>query len=57
MAASFMPLHVTPDTERLPTSRMRTLERLLTRVRMAVDLQAAGSAESLVAGLTDVAIL
>ena len=42
MAASFMPLHVTPHTERLSAAYVWTLEGLLTRVGMAVNLQTRG---------------
>lgn len=37
MAASLMTLHVASDTERLAAAGMRALERLLARVRVAVD--------------------
>lgn len=40
MAASLVPLHVTPDAERFSAAGMRTFEWFLARVRMAVDLQA-----------------
>jgi hypothetical protein len=52
-----MSLHVAADAEGLAASRVRALERLLSRVRVAVDSEAAGAAEGLVACLADVAIL
>lgn len=57
MAATLVPLHVASNTEGLAASRVRTLERLLARVRVAVDSQGAGSRESLVASLADVSVL
>lgn len=52
-----MPLHVTPHAKSLPTPGTWALERLLSRVRMAVDLQTGWSAESLAARPADVPVL
>jgi len=57
VAPPLVPLHVTSHAERLTTPSVRTLERLLARVRMAVDLETAGPAERFVARLADVAVL
>ena len=57
MATSLVPLHVAANTEGLAASRVRALEGLLARVRVAVDSQRAGSRESLVASLADVSVL
>ena len=57
MTSLLMPLHVTPDTERLPAAGARALERLLARVGVAVDLEARGPAEGLAAGGAEVAVL
>lgn len=52
-----VPLHVAPDAKRLATPRVRTLERLLACVRVAVDPQRARPRERLVARRADVAVL
>lgn len=52
-----MSLHVAPHTKRLAAPGMRALERLLARVRVAVDPQRARPRERLVARLADVAVL
>lgn len=57
VATPLVPLHVAADTESLSTPGVRALEWLLARVRVAMDSKTAGSAESLVAGLADVAVL
>ena len=49
MTPPFMPLHVAPYAKRLATAGVGTLERLLPAVRVAVDAEAARSAEGLVA--------
>jgi len=40
VTTSLMTLHITPHAERLPATSVGALERLLARVRMAVNLQA-----------------
>jgi hypothetical protein len=57
MAAPLVPLHVTPHTERLPATRVRTLVRLLTRMGVGVDLQTTRSTEGLIAGRADISVL
>lgn len=57
MTTALMPLHIAPHAERLPAALMRALERLLARVRMAVDLEAGGPGEGFVARWADVALL
>lgn len=57
MAAPFVTLHVAAHAEGFATTGLRALERLLPGVRVAVDAQAAGAAESLVASRADVAVL
>lgn len=57
MTPSLVPLHVASHTERLPAARVRTFERLLARVRMAVNLQARGSRERFVTRLADIPVL
>jgi len=52
-----MPLHVTTHAKGLPTALMWALERLLARVAMAVNTEAAGARKGFVAGLADVTIL
>lgn len=52
-----MALHVTSYAKGLATAGLGALERLLASVRVAVDAETARPAESLVAGLADVAIL
>jgi len=57
MAATLVPLHVAAHTERLPASNVRAFERLLARVRVNVNPEAARSAEGLVASGANIAIL
>ena len=57
MTSPFMPLHITPHTNRLPAALMLTLERLLARVRMRVNLQTRGPGEGFAARGADVAVL
>lgn len=57
MTTPLMPLHITPDAKSLTTSLVRAQERLLARVAVAVDLEAAGARESFVARRADVAVL
>ena len=57
MAAALVPLHITPHTKRFSTSRMRTLIRLLTRMRVRVDLQTTRPTESFIASRAHVPIL
>lgn len=57
MASPLVALHVTPDAESLAAASLRALEGLLTSVRVAMDAEAAGTAEGLVTGLADVAVL
>lgn len=57
MAAPFMTLHVATHAKGLATSRVRALVRLLARVGMAVDPQAAGPAEGLVARRAQILVL
>ena len=52
-----MALHVASHAERLAAAREGALERLLARVRVAVDPERAGPREGLVARLADVPIL
>jgi hypothetical protein len=52
-----VPLHVAAHAERLAASDVRTLERLLARVAVAVYAQTAGSREGLAAGPADVSVL
>lgn len=52
-----MPLHVAPHAKRLAAPRLRALERLLARVRVAVDPQRARPRERLATRLADVAVL
>jgi hypothetical protein len=57
MASSLMSFHIASDTESFSTAVMLTFEWLLAGMTVAVDSQAAGSREGLVALLTDVSIL
>jgi hypothetical protein len=57
VAAAFVPLHVASDAECLPTASVRALERLLSRVGVAMDAERAGPREGFAAGLADVAVL
>jgi hypothetical protein len=57
VAAPLVALHVAANTEGLAAPGVRALEGLLAGVRVAVDSQAARTAECLVAGLADVAVL
>jgi hypothetical protein len=57
VTSPLMPFHVATHTERFATSRLRALVRLLARVTVAMDTQAARSRECLVACRADVAIL
>jgi hypothetical protein len=57
MTSPFMPLHITSDAERFPTAMMRAFEWLLSRMTVAMYPQAAGPRESLITGLTNIAIL
>ena len=57
VAAALVALHVASDAEGLAAPRVRALERLLARVRVAVNAQRAGSGEGLVARLADVSVL
>ena len=52
-----MPLHVAPHAKRLAAPRVRALERLLARMRVAVDPQRARPRERLVARRADVTVL
>lgn len=57
MTTPLMPLHIAPDTKSFGAAHVRALERLLARVRMAVDFETRGPAEGLVARGADVAVL
>lgn len=57
MAALLVPLHVTVHAKRLAAAAMRALERLLARVAMAVDLEAAGARKRLAARRAQIAVL
>ena len=57
VAAALVALHVAPDTEGLTAASVGALERLLARVRVAVDPQRARSRERLVARLAHVPVL
>lgn len=57
VAAPLVALHVTPHAEGLAATGLGALEGLLASVGVAVDAQAAGSAEGLVASLADVPVL
>jgi hypothetical protein len=57
MTATFVPLHIAPDTKRLPATCMRALEWLFSGVAVAVDPETARPRKRLVAGLADVSIL
>jgi hypothetical protein len=57
VAAAFVSLHVTSYAESFATSWLRTSVRLFAGVTVAVDSQAAGSREGLVARGTHVTIL
>lgn len=49
-------LHITPNGEGLPTTRMRAVEGFLARVRVRMDAQTGRAGEGLVAGAADVAV-
>lgn len=57
MTSALVSLHVTSDTKRLPATLVRTLEWFLPGMRMAMNSQARGPRESLVASLADVTVL
>ena len=57
VTASFVPLHVASHAESFTAPFVGAQERLLARVRVAVDPQTGWSRKSLVAQLTDVPIL
>lgn len=57
VAAALVPLHVAPYTEGLSAAGERALERLLARVRVAVDPQRARPREGFVACRADVPVL
>lgn len=57
VAPSLVALHVAPNAKRLAAARVRALERLLSSMRVAVNAQAAGTAERLVACHANVAVL
>lgn len=57
MTSPLMSLHITPHTERLAATLMRTLEWLLSGMGMAVDPQTARTRECLVARLADISVL
>lgn len=57
MAAALMPLHVAAYAECLSAPGMRALERLLARVTVTVDAQAARSGKGFVASWANVSIL
>lgn len=53
---ALVPLHVAPHAERLAAAGVRAAERFFARVRVAVDLEARGPREDLVARLADIAL-
>ena len=57
MTASLMAFHVTPDTERLSTTQLCALERLLSSMAVVVNLETARPRECLVARRADITIL
>lgn len=57
VAASLVALHVAAYAESFSTASLRALERLLASVGVAVNAQAAGATEGLVARRADVAVL
>lgn len=57
VAAALVALHVAADAEGFATAGVRALERLLARVRVAVDSQRARARERLVARLAHVSVL
>ena len=57
MAAPLMTLHIAAYAESLATPGLGTLEGLLAGMRVTVNAEAAGPAESLIAGGADVTIL
>ena len=57
MTTPLVPLHVTPDTKRLPTPSMRAPKRLLPRMTMAMDFQTTGAAKGLAARAAHIPIL
>lgn len=56
VTTALMPLHVTPDAERLAATRVRTLEWLLACMAVAVDLEAAWARKRLLARTANVAV-
>lgn len=57
MTAALVTLHVTPDAKSFATAGLSTLVRLLARVTVAVNSQAAGTRERLVTCRANVAVL
>jgi hypothetical protein len=57
VAAALVAFHVAAHAERFAAAGVRAFERFLACVAVAVYAETAGSRESLVARLTDVAIL
>ena len=57
MTSPFMPFHITPHAERLPTSSMRAPERLFPCMAVAMNFQTARTAERLAARAAHVPVL
>lgn len=57
MTAALMSLHVAANAKRFAAARVSALERLLARVAMTVDFEAAWARKGLFAGSADVSLL